>query len=68
MMGQDLEGRVPVEGMADCRLDKGEVPLRLRNRRAEENKRDRKGPWREGLGEMWERGREERERRAHGRD
>lgn len=35
IMAEDLEGRVPLEGLFDCRIKKGEVPLRIRNRRKE---------------------------------
>lgn len=35
LMAQDLEERVPLAGMIDCRIDKTEVPLRIRNRRKE---------------------------------
>ena len=33
IMAEDLEGRVPLEGLCDCRLKKEEVPLRVRNNR-----------------------------------
>ena len=33
IMAQDLEGRVPLEGLFDCRINKQEVPLRMRNNR-----------------------------------
>lgn len=35
LMAQDFENRVPLAGMVDCRIDKVEVPLRIRNRRKE---------------------------------
>lgn len=57
-MGDDLVGRVPVIGMADCRLEKQEVQLRIRkNRRQEEDQRD----W-VSLGSLWEEGERERAR------
>ena len=57
-MGIDLRGRVPVAGMADCRLEKQEVPLRIRiKRREEEEYRD----W-TSLGSLWEEGERERAR------
>ena len=52
VMGSDLQNRVPVRGMADCRIELGEVPLRLRNLRAKEEKRERRGAWKEPLGEI----------------
>ena len=56
-MGDDLRERVPVVGMADCGLEKQEVPLRIRiKRRQEEGQRD----W-VGLGRLWEEGERERE-------
>ena len=35
LMAQDLEDRVPLAGMVDCRIDKTEVSLRIRNWRKE---------------------------------
>lgn len=35
LMAQDLEDRVPLAGMVDCRIDKAEVSLRIRNWRKE---------------------------------
>lgn len=56
-MGLDLEGRVPVAGMADCQLGKSEVPLRYRmKQRQEEDERDLIS-----LGSLWEEGERERE-------
>ncbi|KAG8533780.1 uncharacterized protein KY384_001521 [Bacidia gigantensis] len=49
---QDLCKRVPVVGMADCQLDRGEVPLRLRVKKLEKERLDNKGPWREPLRTM----------------
>ena len=57
-MGDDLRERVPVVGMADCRLERQEVPLRIRiKRRQEEDQRE----W-VSLGRLWEEGERERER------
>ena len=55
IMGQDLEGRIPVEGMADCQLGRGVTPLRMRMKRREGDARRVMS-----LGEMWREGREER--------
>lgn len=60
IMGQDLEDRVPVPGFADLRWHKGEVPLRVRNVRAEEEKREGRGWWKVGLGDVWRGGVERR--------
>lgn len=57
-MGDDLEGRVPVAGLADCQLDKPQVPLRVRLRRRQEA--DKRG-WM-SLGRLWEEGERERAR------
>lgn len=35
IMAQDLMGRVPLEGMIDCDIGKGELPLRIRKKRDE---------------------------------
>ena len=35
LMAEDLEGRVPLEGLIDCQVAKPEVPLRIRSRRVE---------------------------------
>ncbi|KAL9103244.1 MAG: hypothetical protein Q9163_001695 [Psora crenata] len=59
LMFSDLEKRVPVVGMADCQVEKAEVPLRLRKRRMERERKEKRGVWRESLGDMWRRGREE---------
>ena len=57
-MGDDLRERVPVAGMADCGLEKQEVPLRIRiKRRQQEGQKD----W-VSLGRLWEEGERERER------
>ncbi|KAL9585061.1 MAG: hypothetical protein Q9212_001751, partial [Teloschistes hypoglaucus] len=54
IMAADLRGRVPLEGLADCRLSKPDVPLRQRLLRKE-----RARP-RQTLKEMWEAGRKSR--------
>ncbi len=54
MMVQDLAARVPVRGMEDCQLDKGEVPLRVRVKRGGEAK------GRETLRDLWNEGRRQR--------
>ena len=54
-MGKDLEGRVPVAGMADCQLGKAEVPLRVRLKRRQE---DGNRPW-TSLGSLWREGERE---------
>ena len=56
-MGEDLEGRVPVAGMADCQLDKPEVPLRVRMK----TWRQQDDKW--SLRSLWEEGERERERK-----
>ena len=40
IMAEDLEGRVPLEGLFDCRIKKEEVPLRIRNKRKEKGIRE----------------------------
>ena len=35
IMAEDLEDRVPLEGLFDCRIKKEELPLRIRNKRKE---------------------------------
>ena len=35
LMAKDFEDRVPLAGMVECRIDKAEVPLRIRTRRKE---------------------------------
>ncbi|KAI4251838.1 MAG: hypothetical protein LQ352_004629 [Teloschistes flavicans] len=54
IMAADLKGRVPLEGLADCRLSKTDVPLRQRLL-----KKERARP-RQTLREMWEAGRKSR--------
>ena len=55
IMAEDLENRVPLEGMLDVSLSKEEVPLRIRIRKQE--KQVQKSI---SLREMWEQGRRER--------
>lgn len=55
IMAADLRGRVPLEGLADCRLSKGDVPLRQRLLRKERGARPR-----QTLREIWEAGRKSR--------
>ncbi|KAI4105656.1 MAG: hypothetical protein L6R37_002644 [Teloschistes peruensis] len=54
IMAADLKSRVPLQGLADCRLSKPDVPLRQRLLRKE-----RARP-RQTLREMWEMGRKSR--------
>lgn len=58
IMAEDLESRVPLKGLADCKLGKEEVPLRIRQRRKE---KDAERGW-VGLKELWEIGRREKQR------
>lgn len=58
IMAEDLESRVPLKGLADCRLGKEEVPLRIRQKRKE---KDAERGWM-GLKELWEIGRREKQR------
>ena len=58
-MAEDLEPRVPVKGMIDCQLTKGEAPLRLRLKRKENQEKER--ITRKSLKELWEQGKRERE-------
>ena len=60
LMAEDLHGRVPVNGMADCELGKQEVPFRIRAKRREEE--DRR-VW-TSLGRLWEQGERAREKEA----
>ena len=57
-MGEDLQARVPVVGMADCQLGKAEVPLRVRIRRRQEEDTE---VWK-SLGSLWKDGERVRER------
>ena len=52
-MYDDLCDRVPLPAMADCQLDNGDVPLRLRIKRLEQQKRDKRGSFRVPLTEVW---------------
>ena len=54
----DLERRVPVVGMADCRIDKEEPELRLRQRRMAREQKEKRGRWRQSLGDLWRKGEE----------
>lgn len=56
MMAEDLQDRVPLEGMMDCQLRKPEVPLWVRDM-----KKDKVTRSRPSLRQMWEEGRRERE-------
>ncbi len=47
-MAEDLELRVPVKGLADCQMEKGETPLRMRQRREVA-----RGKQRKTLEEVW---------------
>lgn len=58
IMAEDLESRVPLKGLADCKLGKEEVPLRIRQKRKE--KVAERG-W-VGLKGLWEIGRREEQR------
>lgn len=53
VMAVDLADRVPLKGLADCRMTVGEVPLRLRKVRAEEERVEGRGVWKVGPGEVW---------------
>ena len=55
IMAEDLENRVPLEGMVDVSLSKEEVPLRIRIR-----KQEKQAQKTISLREMWEEGRRER--------
>lgn len=57
MAASDLEGRVPLPGMADCRLKKGEAPTRTTVKWKEKAMKAREEPsWME----LWREGRESR--------
>ena len=51
-MADDLRARVPVPGMADCQLMKGDAPLRLRNKKKQDEEAQ---PWK-SLGQLWREG------------
>ena len=56
IMAEDLESRVPLKGLADCKLGKEEVPLRIRQKRKE---KDAEREW-VGLKGLWEMGQREK--------
>lgn len=55
-MAEDLEDRVPLEGMVDVSLSKAEVPLRIRIKKREKQAQRNVSLW-----ELWEEGRRDRE-------
>jgi len=62
--GEDLELRVPLAGYADLRLDKPEVPIRVRARRESEGRRGLLAETEKGLRGLWEWGEQQRERKS----
>ena len=58
-MAEDLEARVPVKGMMDCQISKGEAPLRVRMKKNKDEDKEDKGN--RTLRSLWEEGRRERE-------
>lgn len=56
IMAEDLEGRVPLEGMVDCAINKPEVPLWVRDMRRDKNEKVGMG----SLRKIWEEGRRRR--------
>lgn len=56
IMAEDLEGRVPLEGMVDCAINKPEVPLWVMDMRRDKNKKVGMG----SLRKIWEEGRRKR--------
>lgn len=56
IMAEDLEGRVPLEGMVDCAINKPEVPLWVRDMRRDKNEKAGMG----SLRRIWEEGRRRR--------
>ncbi|KAL6713965.1 hypothetical protein ACLMJK_008459 [Lecanora helva] len=54
-MAEDLEARVPVKGMVDCQLGKGELPYKLRRKKIESGENGESA--RKPLRELWEEGR-----------
>ena len=52
MQAADLETRVPLPGLVDVRMDKGEVPLRIRKKMAAQRNHGALPP----LKELWEKG------------
>ena len=55
IMYEDLASRVPIPAMADCQLEKGEVPLRVRIKRLEAEQTEMRGAFRESLWQTWKR-------------
>lgn len=53
IMAEDLEGRVPLEGMVDCAINRPEVPLWVRDMRRDKNEKVGMG----SLRKIWEEGR-----------
>lgn len=53
IMAEDLEGRVPLEGMVDCAINRPEVPLWVRDMRRDKSEKVGMG----GLRKLWEEGR-----------
>lgn len=53
IMAEDLEGRVPLEGMVDCVINRPEVPLWVRDMRRDKNEKVGMG----SLRKLWEEGR-----------
>lgn len=53
IMAEDLEGRVPLEGMVDCAINRPEVPLWVRDMRRDKSKKVGMG----SLRKLWEEGR-----------
>lgn len=53
IMAEDLEGRVPLEGMVDCAINKPEVPLWVRDMRRDKNEK----VGMRSLRKIWEEGR-----------
>ncbi|MCJ1347984.1 hypothetical protein MMC31_006214 [Peltigera leucophlebia] len=53
IMAEDLEGRVPLEGMVDCAINRPEVPLWVRDMRRDKNEKVGMG----SLRKLWEEGR-----------
>ena len=65
LMSSDLVSRVPVPGMADCQIERAEVPFRIRMKRTRREQIEKRGQWRESLSSLWERGRKERTNRGN---
>lgn len=56
IMAEDLEGRVPLEGMVDCAINRPEVPLWVRDMRRDKHEKVGMG----SLRKIWEEGRRRR--------